>query len=90
MKSLILLIAALATTIACHAETLTVNPDGSAEHTNLSQALQQAGRVGAAREGDQKALAGLERRRLPKEAVELFDDGGGSRHAGKCGGGERT
>ncbi len=42
MKSLISLIAILATTIACHAETLTVNPDGSAQYANLSQALQQA------------------------------------------------
>ena len=42
MKSLILIVAISAITIPCHAAILTVNPDGSAQYTNLSQALQLA------------------------------------------------
>lgn len=42
VKSLIPIIAILAMTIPCHADTLTVNPDGSAQYSNLSEALQRA------------------------------------------------
>ncbi|MCP4455814.1 MAG: hypothetical protein GY809_30515, partial [Planctomycetes bacterium] len=42
MKSLIFLIVILSAAMACHAEILTVNPDGSAQYVNLSQAIQQA------------------------------------------------
>ncbi|MCP4450327.1 MAG: hypothetical protein GY809_02620, partial [Planctomycetes bacterium] len=42
MRSLAFLTALLAITMPCHADILTVNPDGSAQYSNLSAALQQA------------------------------------------------
>lgn len=68
MKSISCLMVLLAIAMPCYADTLTVNPDGSAQYTNLNEALQLA------QPGDTLQLApGLYRGRLNRD---LYYHGG--------------